>query len=185
LGTLFSGLITSKIRIKILMRLFLHPEQKVYLRELADEFQASPSHIKDELQQLMESNLLTNKKQGKQINYQANTVHPLYPELNSMVKKALGMDQILESIIERLGNLKLAMLLDDYAEGKDSGLIDLLLVGDIERNNLEDLVFKTEKYIGRKLRILVLTVNEYKDMKKNLLNKPHLLLWNSDDFKNQ
>lgn len=182
MGTLFSGLITSKIRIKILMRLFLHPEQQVYLRELADEFQASPSHVKDELQQLMESSLLTNKKQGKQINYQADITHPLYPELNSMVRKALGMDQILESIIERLGNLKLAILLDDYAEGKDSGLIDLLLVGEIDRNNLEDLVKKTEKYIGRKIRVLILTLEEYSKMKNDLLSKPNLLLWNSEDF---
>lgn len=177
LGTLFSGLITSKIRIKILMRLFLHPEQQVYLRELSDEFKASPSHIKDELQQLMESNLLTNKKQGKQINYQANTIHPLYPELNSMVKKALGMDRILESIVERLGNLESAYLIDDYAQGKDTGLIDLLLIGDVERKNLDDLVHKTEKYINRKIRVLVLSRQEYAEMKELVCKRPKLLLW--------
>lgn len=180
LVTLFSGLITSKIRIKILMRLFLHPEQQVYLRELSDEFHASPSHIKDELQQLMESNLLKNEKQGKQINYQANTSHPLYPELNSIVKKSLGMDKILDSIIERLGNLKLAILLDDYAEGKDTGLIDLLLVGDIERNNLEDLVNKTEKYIGRKIRTLCLKNEEYNNLKVKLEQRPQLILWDKN-----
>ena len=181
LGTLFSGLITSKIRIKILMRLFLHPEQQVYLRELSDEFQASPSHIKDELQQLMQSNLLTNKKQGKQINYQADTTHPLYPELNSMVKKALGMDQILESIVQRLGKLESAYLIDDYAQGKDTGLIDLLLIGDIERNNLDDLVRKTENYINRKIRVLVLNRQESIEMREMLNGRAKLLLWQADD----
>jgi len=164
------------------MRLFLNPEQKVYLRELSDEFQVSPSHVKDELRQLMESNLLKNKKQGKQINYQANTDHPLYPELNSMVKKSLGMDQILESIVERLGSLKSAYVIDDYAQGKDTGLIDLVFIGEIDRVNLNDLVTKTEKYIGRKIRVLVLTVNEYTEMKENLLSRPNLLLWNNDEF---
>lgn len=162
------------------MRLFLNPEQQVYLRELSDEFQASPSHIKDELQQLMESNLLTNKKQGKQINYQADTTHPLYPELNSMVKKALGMDQILESIVERLGKLESAYLIDDYAQGKDSGLIDLVLVGDIDHANLEDLVYKTEKYIERKIRTLCLTLEEYKNLKPQLEQRTQLILWEKE-----
>lgn len=179
MGTLFTGLITSKIRIKILMRLFLHPEQQVYLRELSDEFQASPGHIKDELQQLMGSDLLTSEKQGKQINYQANISHPLYPELNSMVRKALGMDKILESIIERLGKLESAYLIDDYAQGKDTGLIDLLLVGDIDRNNLDDLVRKTERYINRKIRVLVLNREEFINMKEVLGGKIKLLLWES------
>lgn len=165
------------MRIRILMRLFLNPEQKVYLRELSDEFQVSPSHVKDELRQLMESNLLKNKKQGKRINYQANTDHPLYPELNSMVKKSLGMDQILESIVERLGSLKSVYVIDDYAQGKDTGLIDLVLIGDIDRKNLDDLVTKTEKYIGRKIRVLVLNESEHRANKKIFINRPTLILW--------
>jgi hypothetical protein len=46
MNSLFSGLITSKMRIRIFMRLFLNPKRNAYLRELADEFDASPSHIK-------------------------------------------------------------------------------------------------------------------------------------------
>ena len=60
-----------------------------------------------------------------------------------MVKKALGMDQILESMIKRLGNLKIALLVDDYAESKDSGINDLVLIGNIDQNNLQDLTKKT------------------------------------------
>ena len=50
--SIFSGLITSKTRIKILMRLFLNPKQNAYLRELADEFNAAPSQVREELRQL-------------------------------------------------------------------------------------------------------------------------------------
>ena len=55
---MLSGLITSKIRIQILMRLFLNPERNAYLRELAGEFGASPCHVKNELDQLKEADLL-------------------------------------------------------------------------------------------------------------------------------
>ncbi len=179
MNTLFSGLITSKMRIRILMRLFLNPDQQAYLRGLADEFGASTSQVSEELQHLSEAGLLKSQKEGRQVNYQANLNHPLFPELQSMVKKSLGMDQILESILERLGNLKVAYLIDDYAQGKDTGLIDLLLVGDIDRDSLDDLVAKTEKYIGRKIRTLVLDENEFKKMEKVFVQKPRILLWES------
>ena len=183
MSTLFTGLITSKMRIRILMRLFLNPNQQAYLRELSDEFGASTSQVSDELQHLSDAGLLNSEKNGRQINYQANCSHPLFPELQSMVKKSLGMDHILESILERLGNLKQAYLIDDYAQGKDTGLIDLLLVGDIDRESLEDLVKKTEKYIGRKIRTLVLSEIEFKNMDKVLEKKTSVLLWDSGSYK--
>lgn len=183
MDTLFSGLITSKMRIRILMRLFLNANQQVYLRELVDEFGASPGQVNGELKQLTQSGLLESSKNGRQVFYRANKKHSLFPELQSMVQKAMGMDQILDSIIHRLGNLKCAFLIDDYAAGKDSGLIDLVLVGDIDRNNLEDVVKKTEKYISRKIRTLILSQSEYENMDAVFESKPKLMLWESNSGK--
>lgn len=174
---IFSGLITSKTRIKILMRLFLNPKRNAYLRELADEFNASPSQVREELRQLNDAGFLESHKNGRQIQYKANQKHPLFHELQSMVQKALGMDRILDSIIERLGNLEEAYLIDDYAEGKDTGIIDLVLVGDIDKENLVDLVQKTERYIDRKIRTLVLSTAEWPAFRKSILRKPILQLW--------
>jgi DNA-binding MarR family transcriptional regulator len=177
----FAGLITSKTRVAIIMRLFLNPERGAYLRELASEIGCSTSQVSGELKQLSRSGYITCAQNGRQHRYQANTEHALFPELQSMVRKALGMDRIIESILERLGALELALLLDDYAEGKDTGIIDLLLVGDIDQRNLIDLVAKTERYIDRKIRTLCLTRDEYERMHARLEQRPHLLLWNAVD----
>jgi AraC-like DNA-binding protein len=107
---MLDSLITSKMRIQILMRLFLNPDTHAYLRELAEEFHASPGHVRTELQQLHGAGLLENQKDGRQVQYRANRSHPLFPELQSMVRKALGMDRILDSIVDRLGNLEAAYL---------------------------------------------------------------------------
>ena len=175
--SLFSGLITSKTRIKILMRLFLNPNGSAYLRELADDLQASSSQVKDELDQLRKAKLLVSNKEGRQVLFSANREHPLFNELHSMVRKALGMDQILESIIKRLGNLQQAILIDDYAEGKDTGIIDLVLIGGIDKNNLVDLTAKTERYIERKIRTLTMTAEEYEKNAAILNNRPQFILW--------
>lgn len=175
--SLFSALITSKMRVRILMRLFQNPDRQAYLRELAAEFDASSSQVREELRHLSEAGLLTSVRNGRQTYFRANHEHPLFPELQSMVRKALGMDRILESIIERLGNLERALLLDDYAEGKDTGIIDLLLIGDIDRRNLDDIVRKTERYIGRRIRTLVASRDEYEQLRPSLVARPQLTLW--------
>ena len=62
-------------------------------------------------------------------------------------------------------------------EGKDTGIIDLVLIGDIDQDNLRDLTIKTERYIDRKIRTLVLKQDEYKRLKNNLNQKPQFVLW--------
>jgi len=174
---MLDGLITSKTRVRILMRLFLNSREKVYLRELANEYDLSPGQLSSELRHMSEAGFLSQDKAGSKVEYRANTTHPLFPELQSMARKALGMDRILDSIVERLGNLEMALLLDDYAQGKDTGIVDLALVGEINRHNLDDLVGKTERYIERKIRTLILTPDEYRDLKPKLDARPYLVLW--------
>jgi DNA-binding transcriptional regulator YhcF (GntR family) len=178
--TLFSGLITSRTRIEILMRLFLNPNRRAHLRELAGELAVSPSQVQSELQNLSASGLVRSAREGNRLQFAANQAHPLFPELNSMVRKALGMDRILESIVTRLGRLRLALLIGDYASGKDSGCIDLVLVGDIDQHNLADLVAKTERQLSRKIRVQVLSPGDYASLSATLAAQPHLLLWAAD-----
>lgn len=177
LDNLFTGIITSKTRIKLLVRLFFNPETRSYLRELAKEFSVSTNSVREELNQLTKTGILKSEKNGRQVYYMANQEHPLFPELKSMVGKAMGIDQVVDSIVSRLGQLECAYLLDDYAEGKDTGIIDLLLVGNIDQYHLSDLSSKTERYIKRKIRCLVLSREEYNTFLPKLERRPLVLLW--------
>ena len=183
MNNLFEGLISSRTRIKLLTRLFFNPKSRSYLRELAKEFDVSTNSVREELNQLKKTGLLASEKDGRQIFYQANTEHPLFPELKSMVGKVMGLDRVIDGIVSRLGDLELAYLLDDYADGKDTGIIDLLLVGKINQYHLNDLSRKTERYIKRKIRSLVLTSEEYEKLKPNLKHRPRLLVWEANKSK--
>ncbi len=177
MSDLFSGLITSKMRIKLLVKFFFNPDTRSYLRELSREFNVSSNAVREELNQLTKTKLLQSEKEGRQVYYKANENHPLFPELKKMVGKVLGIDQVIDGLVNRLGNLELAYLIDDYAEGKDSGIIDLLLVGEIDRYHLDDLSRKTERYIKRRIRTLVLSRSEIDDFFKQHNNRPHLIIW--------
>ena len=174
---LFTGLISSKTRIKLLVRFFFNPSTRSYLRELANEFNVSTNSVREELNQLTRTELLTSQKSGRQVFYKANQEHPLFPELKSMVSKVMGIDQVVDGIVSRLGDIERAYLLDDYAEGKDSGIIDLVLVGNIDQYHLNDLSRKTERYIKRKIRTLVLSRTEFGQYRSKLDIQPHILIW--------
>ncbi|MDP6425772.1 MAG: winged helix-turn-helix domain-containing protein [Dehalococcoidia bacterium] len=174
---LFEGLISSKTRVKVLIRFFFNPESQSYLRELAKEFNVSTNAVREELNQLNKTNLVKKEKNGRQVFYRANQEHPLFPELRTMVSKVMGIDKVVEGIIRRLGNLERAYLIGDYADGKDSGIIDLLLVGDLDHYQLNDLSGKTERYIKRKIRTLVFSQEKYKKMLPELNRRAKVPIW--------
>ena len=180
LDNLFAGLIASKTRIKLLIRFFFNPEARSYLRELAKEFNVSTNSVREELNQLTKTRLLKSEKNGRQVYYSADTGHPLFPEIKSMVSKVMGIDQLIEGIVNRLGDLERAYLIDDYAEGKDTGIIDILLVGNIDQYHLNDLSRKTERYIKRKIRSLVLSKDEYNRFMPELEKRPIVLIWEAN-----
>ena len=174
---LFAGIVTSKIRIKLLIKFFFNPDIRSYLRGLSSEFNVSTNSVRQELNQLTKAKLLQSEKKGRQVFYSANKTHPLFTELISIARKTMGVDKVIEGIVNRLGDLESAYLIDDYAEGKDTGVIDLLLVGKIDHYHLNDLSIKTERHLKRKIRSLVLTKAEFKIFLPKLKKRQHILIW--------
>ena len=170
---MLSQLFTSKTRIQLLLKLFLNPDVSCYLRELATEFAVSPNAVKEELDSLTEAGYLEKKKQGRSLFFRANTSHPIFPELHSIVKKSLGIDRVIEEVRADLGDVKAVFILDDYALGKDSGLIDLLIVGEVKADRLREYVRITEGKIKRKLRVLVLGADDFEESKQTFFQRPH------------
>ena len=174
---MLDSLITSKTRVKLLLKFFSNKQSKAYLRSLAEEFGESTNAVRHELNNLSEAGYLLSNENGRTIEYNANTKHPLYPELKKMVHKYLGLENIVENVIKKLGNVKLAFITGDYAKGKDTGIIDLVIVGEINEKNLQQLVDKAEVAIKRKIRSLVLTFKEYEALNKTLNPEKALWLW--------
>lgn len=174
---MLDSLITSKTRIKLLLKFFLNPGTSAYLRGLADELGESTNSVRVELNRLSEAGLLESAEEGRTKVYRANTAHPLFPEIQRMVAKTVGLDKVVEQVVSRLGKVELAFVTGDYAKGKDSGLIDLVLVGEIDKGYLQSLVEKLEALIERKVRTLVLTISEYEKLLGTLSRTPALVLW--------
>ena len=168
-------LITSKTRVKLLLKFFSNKNATAYLRSLAAEFGESTNAVRHELNNLSNAGFLLSRENGRTIEYNANTSHPLYPELKSAVHKYLGIDKIVDNVVKKLGHVEMAFITGEYAKGRDSGIIDLVLVGQINDLNLKELIFKVEQVIKRKIRPFVLTMKEYNGLTEEL--KPDTALW--------
>jgi hypothetical protein len=174
---LLETLISSKTRIKLLLKFFLNPGTRSYLREIAAEFGESSNSIRIELNRLTKAKLLTSEPEGRTIEYSANLDHPLFNDIVNIVQKNVGFDHLMEIFSKELKTVKKAFITGDYAKGIDSGLIDIVFVGEIGTEFLNRLTSKVEGLINRKVRTLVLTDAEYITLYDNLNKTNILLLW--------
>ncbi len=162
-------LFTGKIRIRLLTRLLLNPASKVYLRGLERELDVSSNTVRLELAKLSEMHLIevdSSDVQSKVKHYSVNTKHPLFSSLRSIILQYVGLDQILEKVVSKLGNLKKVYLTGSLAEGKNASVIDLVLVGEIDKEYLHKLIDRVEPMTGKKIRTAVFAESEFGEEQK-------------------
>ena len=165
---------------KILLKFFANSHARAYLRGLATEFGESTNSVRYELNNLSEAGFLVSNENGRTVEYKANTHHPMFPELKSVVHKYLGLDKIVENVVEKLGRVQKAFITGDYAKGQDTGIIDLVLVGEVDEGLLKKCCAKAEELIKRKLRTLVLDESVYIKLQSTLLPDKAIWLWQED-----
>ena len=168
-------LITSKTRIKMLLKFFTNSHATAYLRGMAEEFGESTNAIRHELTNLSKAGYLVSREEGRTILYKANTQHPLFNEVRNLVHKYLGIDKIIENILSRLGDLKVAFIVGDYAQGKDSGTIELVLVGAVDEKYLNKLVEKAKNLLHRNIKIELMRPEDFELSEDRF--RSALLIW--------
>jgi hypothetical protein len=174
---MLDALITSKTRIKLLLKFFLNSSKQDYLRNLETELGDNTNAIRVELNKLEEAGLLKSFSRGNKKIFQSNTDHPLFWDINSILMKITGLDQLISQVLNNLGDLNEVYLTGDLAQGNESEIIDLIIVGNINREYFSDLVIKTEKFIKKKIRIVVFQPQEFIEKKTKILQQNDLLLW--------
>jgi hypothetical protein len=165
---------TGKIRLKLLTKLLLNPATTVYLRGLEKDLGVSSNTVRLELNKLSDMQLI--QEQSNQIKtgasaktkyYSVNTRHPLFKSLRGLILQYVGLDQIIEHILGKLGDIDEVYLIGDLALGKNSLFVDLVIVGYIDKSYLYELIEKVERHIEKKIRIVIYHPCEFDENKQN------------------
>lgn len=153
---MLNKLITSKTRLRLLIKFFISQANRGYLNGLATEFKESTNSIRKELNHLSDAGYLEKYRDNNKIGYKANVNHPMFEILQKVVFKHLGLEDIVDHVLAQMGDVMEIHLISDYAKGLDTGLIEVLLIGDkLNTDYINNLEQKIEKLIERKVQFII------------------------------
>ncbi len=175
-------LITSKTRIKLMLKFFLNSSSTGYLRGLETEFEESTNSIRLELNRFEEAGLLTSITDNNKKIFQANKKHPLFPDIHSLMRKYAGIDKIVERVINHLGEPEELYLIGDLAKGLESTDLSIIIVGEnIDLDYLESLVHKAQQTVSRNIKYVVFTPDDFVVHLPHLDKEKLLRVWQNTD----
>jgi hypothetical protein len=179
---MINTLITSQTRIKILKKFFINSSTRAYLRGLEAEFGESSNAIRLELNRFEKAELLFSQRDGNKKVYQANRNHPLFNDIHNILLKETGIDRVIDKVIHRIGKLYSVYLTGDFALGKDSNVIELILVGyEVDREYLARKILQAEGLVGRKVSYIVFEPDEAERQLSTYKPTELLPLWSVSD----
>lgn|SRR5690554_6487424 len=161
---MLDSIITSKTRLKLLVKFFINANNQSHLRALAEEFGESTNAIRKELNHLAEAGYLQKEAIKNKISYSANTQHPLFWNLQGIVRRYVGFDTLVDQVLEKMGEVERVVVTGDYANGVDSGTISVDVIGsNINQSYVQQLTRKVEGLIERKVNIEIKNTKDFAD----------------------
>ena len=161
----------------------MNSKSEGYLRGLEQEFGESSNSIRLELNRLEKAGMLKKETSGNKKFFKANTKHPLFREVNNILKKYIGVDKIIEKVVNRLGDVEHVYLVGSLSKGIDHKIIDLIFFGNIDKEYLVRLIDRVEEHLSRKIRYITYSCEEQEEILKQ--HPDGLLLWSRKDGENE
>ena len=156
-SNLLGPLITSKTRLKLLLRFFVNQDLSGYLQGLSKELDENSNSIRVELNRLEEAGMLQTELDGRRKLYKVNKNHPLTSDITSMIRKVTGIEELVDRVVSRIGdNLEQVWICGDLAKGIESETLEVLLIGkELDKSYIAELMKKAERVINKTIDYMI------------------------------
>jgi len=154
----------GQARSRVLAALFLHPEKALHVRELARITGASAGSLHRELRGLSDAGLLLRSEVGRQVHYQANAQSPVFRELAGLLRKTVGVADVLRDALSSLGEaVSLAFVYGSVASGTESPRsdIDLMVLGGAGFADVALALTTAQATLGREVNPTPMSVADF------------------------
>lgn len=189
--TLADLLFPARSRRQILSALLLNPDRSLHVREIARQAGAPPGAISKELAQLRQVGLVSGTRVGNQMQYRADTAHPVFADLASLLRKTVGLaDPLREALLPLRDHIRSAFVFGSTARGQErSGSdIDVMVIGDAAFGTIVDALYPVQQTLQREINPMVFGVDEWRAKQTDgstfiseLLDKPKIFLIGGPD----
>lgn len=184
-------LFPAQNRRKALALLLLHPERSLHVREIARLASAPAGTMVKELDRLQAVGLLTKTRVGNQVQFSANRNHPVFDELVGLLRKTVGLTDILTEALAPLANkIRFAFVFGSMARGTEheGSDVDVLIVGDVDFASVLNALYEAQTELQREINPKVLSAKEWADRAhsgssfvNDVLAKPKIFLIGGED----
>ena len=167
---LLGPLITSKTRLKLLLRFFLNRNNGGYLQGLSKQLDENTNSIRIELNRLEEAGILSSEREGRKKLYCVNDNHPLTENLTTIVRKVTGIEALVDRVVGRLPGLTQVLVCGNLAQGIQSDTIDCVLVGkNLDETYIDELCTRVKELTGKTVQVQVSSKIHQEKLGKSLI----------------
>ncbi len=161
-----------QVRTEVLRLLFADAGRELHLRDLTRQSGLGLGTMQGELEKLSTADLVTSRRDGNRRYYRANASHPLFPDLQQLVLKTVGLREVLTAELKSVKGIEVAFVFGSLASGpgKAASDVDLLVIGNAGLRALAPGLRRASEKIGREINPISMTAAEYaKGRKKHPL----------------
>lgn len=170
----------------MLALLLLNPGRSLHVREIARMTGTTAGTLNKELSRLQAAGLLTRERVGNQLRYTADTSHPIFPELAGLLRKTVGMAEVLADALTDLSDrIDVAFVFGSMARGTEVARsdVDLMVIGEADFGAVIDAIVPAEQTLARDVNPKVFSRSEWRarvrskdDFALNVMAQPKIFL---------
>jgi Fe2+ or Zn2+ uptake regulation protein len=177
-------LFSSRTRVKLLSIFLKNPDEEYFVRELTRLLDEQINSIRRELENLKTTGLIKSKNKARKKYFCINKSHVIFEDLKNVFEKTSSANSELVNDLRKIGSLKILLTSGFYTGIKAS--VDLLIVGDFDRENLANYIKSLENKTNRSIMYTSITADDFVFRKKikdafleQILNQKHNILYNA------
>ena len=165
---MFSDLITSKTRVKLLNLFLTQPHEMYHVRECVRRTEEEINAVRRELLSLEKKGVLQKEARANRVYYFLNKEYPFYFDLLKIGAKTIGLGQQILDNRAKLGKIKFAMFSGRFIrrDKQNPEDVDLIVVGTIVLPELALLVRNEEMRLSTEINYTAMTEEEFKFRKQ-------------------
>lgn len=154
----------TKTQQRVLGLLFANPEQSYYTNEVVRFAEAGIGTVQRELKRLEAAGLITSRKVGNQMHYQANQAAAIFEELHGIVIKTVGLADVLrKALLPLQEQLGLAFIFGSTAQGKEriSSDVDVMVIGTASFEDVVQAIYSAQETLLREVNPVVMSASDF------------------------
>lgn len=153
-----------RTRQRVLSATLMQPGRWWYLSDLAKELDLTPSSLQREVAGLVQAGVLRSRREGNRLYFQADPQCALFPELQGLVAKTVGLaDSLREALRPLSRSIRVAFVFGSVARREERGAsdVDLMVVGGASLSSLAAALKRAENRLGRAVNATGYTPEEF------------------------